>query len=31
MEIIVNRLKMMGEGNVALFMLDSELGKRAGE
>jgi ferritin len=30
-EFIVNRLKMMGEGNVALFMLDSELGKRAGE
>lgn len=28
---IVERLKMMGDGNIGLFMLDGELGKRAGE
>ena len=29
-EFIVEKLKMMGESNIALFMLDAELGKRGG-
>jgi ferritin len=29
-ELIVEKLKMMGESHVALFLLDGELGKRAG-
>ena len=28
---IVERLKMMGDGNIGLFILDGELGKRAAE
>jgi ferritin len=28
-QAIVQRLKMMGEGSIGLFILDSELGKRA--
>jgi ferritin len=27
---IVEKLKMMGDGNIGLFILDAELGKRAG-
>jgi ferritin len=30
-QIIVDRLQMTGDGNVALFMLDGELGRRAAE
>ncbi|MGD0896839.1 MAG: ferritin [Thermoguttaceae bacterium] len=30
-QIIVEKLKMMGDGNVGLLFLDSELGKRAGD
>ena len=28
---VVERLKMMGDGNIGLFILDGELGKRAAE
>jgi ferritin len=30
-QTIVSRLQMMGDGNVGLFILDGELGRRAGE
>ena len=30
-EFIVEKLKLMGESNIALFMLDAELGKRGGD
>jgi ferritin len=29
--LIVEKLKMMGDGNIGLFILDGELGKRAAE